>query len=243
MLRIDLLLLSPIYGIIVDLMKTVILPSLLAADLGHLADEIKRAEDSGADMLHLDIMDGAFVPNLSFGPNIVALAKKTTSLPLNVHLMLNRPDLYAQRFVEAGADSVQIHVESSCIIAEVLKEIKRLGANPGIVLNPLTPHTAALPYVHLVDECLQMTVFPGYGGQKFMADPLAEIRQLRNAANAVGKPDFILMVDGGISRDTLACCAEAGANAFVAGTALFSKSDMKSEIALFRKLASEAFRP
>jgi ribulose-phosphate 3-epimerase len=224
-------------------MKTIILPSIFAADLGHLADEIKRAEDAGSDMLHVDIMDSAFVPNLSFGTNIVELAKKTTSIPLNVHLMLNRPDLYVQRFIEAGADSVQIHVESSCIVSEVLKEIKRLGANPGIVLNPLTPHTAALPYLHLVDECLQMTVFPGYGGQKFMAAPLPEIRKLRDAATAAGKPDFILMVDGGISRDTLACCAEAGASAFVAGTALFSKSDMKSEVAFLRKLASEAFKP
>ena len=224
-------------------MQTVILPSLLAADIGHLADEIKRAEDSGADQLHLDIMDGAFVPNLSFGTNVVALAKKTSALPLNVHLMLNRPDLYAQRFIEAGATSLQIHVESSCNIPEVLKEIRRLGAIPGLVLNPLTPHTAALPYLHLIDECLQMTVFPGYGGQKFMDDPLPEIRRLRDAASAAGKPEFVIMVDGGIGRDTISQCASAGANAFVAGTALFSKQDMKSEIALFRELASTAFRP
>ena len=135
-------------------MKTVILPSLLAADIGHLADEIKRAENAGADQLHLDIMDGTFVPNISFGPAIVALAKKTTRLPLNVHLMLSRPDRYIQRFIEAGADTVQIHVESSCDIATVLNEIRRLGAAPGLVLNPLTPHRSALPYLDLIDECL-----------------------------------------------------------------------------------------
>lgn len=224
-------------------MQTVILPSLLAADIGHLADEIKRAEDSGADSLHLDIMDGAFVPNLSFGTNVVALAKKTTSLPLNVHLMLHRPDLYVQRFIEAGAHTVQIHVESSCNIAEVLGEIRSLGASPGLVLNPMTLPTSALPYLHLIDECLQMTVFPGYGGQKFMEGPLPEIRRLRDAATAAGKTDLVIMVDGGIGPDTISRCAAAGANAFVAGTALFSKQDMKSEIALFRKMASTAFRP
>lgn len=224
-------------------MKTVILPSLLAADIGHLADEIKRAENAGADQLHLDIMDGTFVPNISFGPAIVALAKKTTRLPLNVHLMLSRPDRYIQRFIEAGADTVQVHVESSCDIATVLNEIRRLGAAPGLVLNPLTPHRSALPYLDLIDECLQMTVFPGYGGQKFMSEPLTEIRALRDAATAQGKTQLRIMVDGGVDRTTITLCAAAGANAFVAGTALFSKSDMTSEIASFRELADHAFRP
>ena len=224
-------------------MKTVILPSLLAADIGHLADEIKRTENAGADQLHLDIMDGTFVPNISFGPAIVALAKKTTRLPLNVHLMLSRPDRYIQRFIEAGADTVQIHVESSCDIATVLNEIRRLGAAPGLVLNPLTPHRSALPYLDLIDECLQMTVFPGYGGQKFMSEPLAEIRALRDAATAQGKPQLRIMVDGGVDRTTITLCAAAGANAFVAGTALFSQSDMTGEIAAFRELADNAFRP
>lgn len=224
-------------------MKTVILPSLLAADIGHLADEIKRAEDAGADQLHLDIMDGAFVPNISFGPAVVQLAKKTTTLPLSVHLMLNRPDVYAKRFIEAGADTLMIHVESSCDVAIALGEIKALGALPAIVLNPLTPHTAALPYLALVDECLQMTVFPGYGGQKFMSDPLPEIRALRQAATAAGKRDFSIMVDGGIDSSTLPWCAQAGANAFVAGTALYSKKDMKAEIAFLRELAEKSCKP
>ena len=222
-------------------MKPVILPSLLAADPGRLADEIRRAEDSGADKLHLDMMDGAFVPNLSFGPAIVKLARQTTRLPLSVHLMFVRPDRYVKPFAEAGASTIQIHVESSCEIGATLEEIRRLGAEPAIVLNPLTPHTAALPYLHLVDECLQMTVFPGYGGQKFMPAPLQEIRALRRAAASAGKPELAIMVDGGIDRSTLPACAEAGATQFVAGTALYSKPDLAAEIRLFRQLATQAF--
>ena len=214
-----------------------LLPSLLAADLGRLADEIKRAEDSGADALHLDIMDGGFVPNLSFGPAVVALAKQRATLPLNVHLMLDRPDLMLEKFASAGADTIQIHAESSCDIPATLAAIRALGVKPAIVLNPLTPHTAALPYLGLIDECLQMTVFPGYGGQKFMPAPLPEITKLRAAADAAGKPDFTIMVDGGITRDTIAVCAAAGANSFVAGTALFSCADMKAETTTLRALA------
>ena len=223
---------------IMEGMKSYILPSLLAADAGKLAGEIKRAEDAGADALHLDIMDGAFVPNLSFGPHIVAMAKKVTSMPLNVHLMLHRPDLFIKPFADAGADTIQIQVESSSLVSETLGKIRALGVAPAIVLNPETSYESALPYLSLVDECLQMTVYPGYGGQKFKSGPLANVRALRAAANAAGKSDFRIMVDGGIDRNSIAACAEAGANAFVAGTALYSKADMKAEINYFRALIS-----
>lgn len=223
-------------------MQLKILPSLFAADFGHLADEIKRAEDSGADMLHIDVMDAHFVPNLGLSPGIVEVAKKATNIPLNVHLMMTQPERMIKAFADAGADTIQIHVEATCNVTETLKKIRSLGVSPGIVLNPLTPHTAALPYIEIADECLQMTVFPGYGGQAFKPEPLPEIRRLREAAKAAGKTDFTIMVDGGIDANSIGRCAEAGANAFVAGTALFSKADMKSEIEKFRKLATDAFR-
>lgn len=219
-------------------MKTKILPSLLAADFGKLAQEIIRAEESGADELHLDIMDGIFVPNISFGPAIVALAKRTTSLPLNVHLMITRPDLYVEKFAQAGASTIQIHVESTCVVSDTLKKIKSLGVKPALVLNPETSHKAALPYLDLVDEILQMTVYPGFGGQKFKPEPLSEVKKLREIISADYNNQIDIMVDGGVDRNTIVACAQAGANSFVAGTALFSKENMGEEVKLLRELIS-----
>ena len=218
-----------------------ILPSLLAADTGRLADEARRAEAAGADELHLDIMDGHFVPNISFGPDVVAMARRAVRIPLNVHLMLSRPDLYAERFAKAGADTIQIHVEAECDVAATLRAIRGLGAHPAVVINPETDADALDPYLALADEVLCMTVHPGYGGQAFMAEVLPKVARVRAKLDALGRaPDFPLMVDGGVSPATVQDCARAGANAFVAGSALFRAADMAADVRLMRTLAREA---
>ena len=207
-------------------MKTQILPSLLAADFGRLADEIRRAEASGAEALHLDIMDAHFVPNLSFGPDVVALAARTApNFYRNVHLMMSRPDLYLETFAKAGAQTIQIHVEADCDIHHELARIRALGVKPAIVLNPETPVERLVPYLGEVDEALVMTVHPGYGGQKFIAECLPKVTFLRGR-----RPDLDIMVDGGINAETAVAAAKAGANQFVAGSYLFKQTDMRRAV-------------
>lgn len=223
-------------------MKSLILPSLLAADAGRLADEAKRAEQAGADALHLDVMDGHFVPNISMGPSVVEMARREIKIPLNVHLMLSRPDHYVKTFVEAGADSIQIHIESECDVPECLKCIRELGVAAGIALNPDTNPELIFPFLGDVDEVLCMTVRPGYGAQSFMAQVLPSIRRVRGEALRIGNHNLTIMVDGGINRETAGQCAEHGANAFVAGTFLFNAHDMASEITNLRETTT-ASRP
>ncbi len=208
--------------------------------MGHLADEAKRAEDAGADALHLDIMDGHFVPNISMGPAVVEMARRAVSLPLNVHLMLSRPDLYLKAFIEAGADTVLIHIEAECDVVQALQRIRELGAAPGITLNPETSPRMVFPVLERVDEVLCMTVRPGYGGQAFMPEVLPTIRALRERANRLGYSALTMMVDGGINIETAAACAREGANAFVAGTFLFGAADMAAEVARMRASADQA---
>lgn len=211
-------------------MKTEILPSLLAADFGRLADEIVRAEASGADALHLDIMDPHFVPNISFGPDVVALAKRTApSFFRNVHLMMSRPDLMLETFARAGAQTIQIHVEADCNIHVELKRIRALGVRAGIVLNPETPVETLLPYLDEVDEVLVMTVHPGHGGQSFIADCVPKVAWLRKR-----RPELDIMVDGGINAETAVLAAKAGANQFVAGSYLFRQADMTAAVSDLR---------
>ena len=207
-------------------MKIQILPSLLAADFGRLAEEIRRAESSGAEALHLDVMDAHFVPNLSFGPDVVALAKRTApGFYRNVHLMMSRPDLYLETFAKAGAQTLQIHVEADCDLHHELGRIRSLGMKPAIVLNPETPVERLVPHLGEVDEALVMTVHPGYGGQKFIAECLEKVTYLRER-----RPELDIMVDGGVNAETAVLAAKAGANQFVAGSYLFKQKDMRRAV-------------
>jgi len=213
-------------------MKIEILPSLLAADFGKLADEILRAEQSGADALHLDIMDPHFVPNLSFGPDVVALSKRVApDFYRNVHLMMSRPDLYLEKFAKAGAQTIQIHVEADCDLHVELRRIREMGVKNAIVLNPETPVEILAPYLGEIDEALVMTVHPGYGGQKFIAECLPKVTWLRERC-----PDLDIMVDGGVNNETAILSLKAGANQLVAGSYLFKQADMKSAVAAMRSV-------
>ena len=211
-------------------MKIEILPSFLAADLGRLADELRRAEASGADAIHLDIMDPTFVPNMSFGPSIVDFCRKTCpNFYRNVHLMMNRPDLYLEAFAKAGAQTIQIHVEADCDLHAELRRIRAMGLKNAIVLNPETPVERLNPYLGEVDEILVMTVHPGFGGQKFIADCMPKLEYLRARLPAID-----LMVDGGVDAATAPVAAKAGANQFVAGSYLFKQTDMAAAVADLR---------
>lgn len=207
-------------------MRIEILPSLLAADFGHLADDILRAEASGAEALHLDIMDAHFVPNLSFGPDVVKLASKVApDFYRNVHLMMTNPEKYLEAFKNAGAQTIQIHVEADCDIHAELKRIREMGLKNALAINPETPVEALYPYLDEVDEVLVMTVHPGYGGQKFIAECLSKVTEVRKR-----KPNLDIMVDGGVNGETAIEANKAGANQFVAGSYLFKQTDMKAAV-------------
>ena len=221
-------------------MQIRILPSLLAADVGRLEEGARKAEASGGDGLHIDIMDGHFVPNLSMGPAVVKMAKRCVKFPLNVHLMMTQPDRYVKAFADAGADALLIHIEADCNVPEVLETIRQRGVRPGITLNPETPADRVFDVMPKVSEVLCMTVPPGYGGQPFVREVLKKIKILRVHAREAQFPDLDILVDGGIDASTVGPCAEAGANVFVAGTSLYSAADMAREITLFRRLASKA---
>ncbi len=214
-----------------------IYPSLLAADMGNLADACRTCRVGGADGIHLDIMDGHFVPNISMGPSIAAMADRAVDIHMHTHLMVTHPQDYIQAFRDAGADTILIHVESRCDVTEVLAAIRGMGARAGITLNPETPASAADPYIEAIDEILFMTVHPGFGGQSFMPDVLDKVRSIRDA-----HPNLELSVDGGINDETAAAAASAGINAFIAGTHLFGQKDMKAGIDRLRTICTGAYR-
>lgn len=193
-----------------------------------MAEEIRRCEDSGVDWIHYDVMDGHFVEQISYGTPILKSVKKCTSRPLDVHLMVERPDQQAEYFAEAGADIIDIHIESPCDIAACLKRIRELGKSPALAVKPNTPIEEAYPYLLLCDMVLVMTVEPGYGGQGFIAEMMPKVRTLREYADDNGFPSLNIQVDGGINENTGADAKKAGANVLVAGTGLFKANDMKA---------------
>jgi len=212
-----------------------IAPSLLASDFGRLSEEVQAVADAGADWIHIDVMDGHFVPNITIGPRIVEAVRSATSLPLDVHLMIDRPERYIEQFVKAGASTVGIHVEACPHLHRTVAQIRETGARASVTLNPGTPASAVEPVLADVDQVLVMTVNPGFGGQKFIANMLPKIETLRSW---IRDSDVTLEIDGGISEETIADAAQAGATAFVAGTAIFGAPNYKDAIAALRKAAS-----
>ena len=203
-----------------------IAPSILSADFANLERDIRNIEENGADFVHVDIMDGIFVPNISIGIPVVAALRPVTDLPLDVHLMIDRPVRYVEDFVKAGADFVTIHIEADQPqnTLEALDKIHALGCKAGIVLKPKTPVEAAIPYLEKCDMILVMTVEPGFGGQKFMADMMPKVKQLREWMDDIN-PDCLSEVDGGVDAETCVVCKENGADVLVAGSAYFKASD------------------
>ena len=201
---------------------------MLSCDFGRVAEEARRAEKAGADMLHLDVMDGRFVPNITFGPAVVAAIRRATELPLDVHLMISEPEKYAQAFIDAGSDVVTVHVECSGA-ARAMETVRKAGKKAGITLNPETPFDAIIPFFEQADLVLVMTVRPGWSGQKFMSDQLPKI----SGAKELFKGEFIA-VDGGVNFETAAACREAGANLLISGTTLFKATEMSAAIAKLR---------
>ena len=198
-------------------------PSLLACDFANLGREIQRLEAAGARELHLDIMDGHLVPNISFGFPIVEAVRRLSRLPLDVHLMISDPGRYIERFRRAGADLLTIHIEAVDDPRPLLRQIRSLGAAAGLTLNPPTPVESVEPYLDDCDLVLVMSVQAGFGGQQFDPVALTKLRRLR----AITQPELILSVDGGVNADTIGPCSEAGADLFVTGTTLFSQDDYR----------------
>jgi ribulose-phosphate 3-epimerase len=216
-----------------------IAPSILAANFSRLGDEIRAVEQGGADVIHVDVMDGHFVPNISIGVPVVQSLSKATRLPLDVHLMIERPEKYIEEFVRAGASRVLIHEEATVHLDRALAMIRESGAQAGAVINPATPVTMLAEVLNKVDTVLVMSVNPGFGGQKFIPGALEKIRQL-NQWRARYNGAFRIEVDGGVDADNVAELAQAGANTFVAGTSIFHTPDPAAATRQLRRLATEA---
>lgn len=215
-----------------------IAPSVLSADFGRLAEDVARCEDGGADWMHVDVMDGRFVPNLTFGAKVIETLRRLTKLPLDVHLMVVEPEKYFDAFAAAGANVLTIHQEAAPHLHRQLHRIRELGCRAGVAINPSTPVEALRDVARDIDLLLVMSVNPGFGGQKFIEGSVDKIARSRQLLGACGS-SAALEVDGGVTRDTITRCWRAGADTFVAGNAVFTASDTAAEIRELRARCSE----
>jgi ribulose-phosphate 3-epimerase len=218
-----------------------IAPSILSADFGRLAEEIRAIDAAGADVVHVDVMDGRFVPNITIGPLVVEAVKKVTKLPIDVHLMIVEPERYVEAFAKAGASLVSVHAEVSPHLHRTLQAIRAAGARPAVALNPSTPLSAVEWVLADCEMVLVMTVNPGFGGQRYIEACTRKIRELRALADRLN-PALEIEVDGGVKPDTAATVAGAGANVLVAGTAVFGEEDYGAAISAIRTSAAAAQR-
>ncbi|KTD87974.1 MULTISPECIES: ribulose-phosphate 3-epimerase [Paenibacillus] len=218
-----------------------IAPSILSADFASLGSEVAEAEVSGGDWIHVDVMDGHFVPNITLGPPIVKAVSLHTKLPLDVHLMIESPERYISDFAAAGASVITVHAEACVHLHRVVHQIKELGLKAGVAINPGTPASAVREVLEDVDMVLVMTVNPGFGGQAFIPNTLRKITQIREWANEVN-PDLLIEVDGGVSEATAPLVVGAGADVLVAGNAVFGRSDRAAAILEIREAAEAALR-
>src|SRR5512136_2230711 len=216
-----------------------IAPSILSADFGRLAEEVRAAEAAGADWIHVDVMDGRFVPNITIGPLVVEAVRKVTRLPIDAHLMIVEPEKYVEAFAKAGADVISVHAETSPHLHRTLQAVRAAGARPAVALNPSTPLDCLDHVLGDVDMVLLMSVNPGFGGQSYIPAVTEKVRRLRRMADERGQA-LEIQVDGGIKASTVGAVAEAGANVFVAGTAVFGAPDYRAAISGIREAAEKA---
>ncbi|WP_075617515.1 ribulose-phosphate 3-epimerase [Paenisporosarcina indica] len=218
-----------------------IAPSILAANFSKLAEEVREVEQAGAELIHIDVMDGHFVPNITMGPIVVEALRPVTNLPLDVHLMIEQPDQYIESFANAGADYITVHVEACPHLHRTIQLIRSFGVKPGVVLNPHTPIESIQHVLEDIDMVLFMTVNPGFGGQKFIHSVVPKVKQLSTIIKAKGL-NIEIEIDGGINAETIIPCAEAGATIFVAGSAIFNQNDRSKALQDIKEAGERAIR-